>query len=112
MAFNSYGSYAICHICYWEDDLNQLLYPFSNIGSNPISLAIAQINFVQFAACDPNMIDHVRSATRDDIRDDRWFPLWKKPIDWEGIVLKRVDQQDLKPQVAEFLPYWLCQISK
>ncbi len=47
-SFNSVsfpGSYLICEICYWEDDLLQYENPNYNGGANKVSLNEARDNF-------------------------------------------------------------------
>lgn len=75
------GSYAICPICFWEDDVFQLYYPHQSGGPNKCSLVEAQINFVQFGACERSMSKNVRAASDSDTRDSEWFPLWTRRIE-------------------------------
>ncbi len=69
------GSYGICPICYWEDDEVQFDDPDYEGGANQVSLKEGQKNFLEFGACDKEMIDHVRKANKKDIRDSEWRPL-------------------------------------
>lgn len=68
------GSYAICPVCFWEDDLHQLQNPRYESGANPISLEQAQKNFIEFGACDQNMKKNVRPPLPDEGKDKDWKP--------------------------------------
>ena len=104
--FVARGDYEICPICFWEDDFTQLQYPFSDAGANKVSLATAQINYIQFSASKLDMVMRVRSPSKDDVHDERWFPLWAKPIRWENKA--EFDQDELSPIVSnESKLYWL-----
>ena len=59
------GSFNLCPVCFWEDDLTQLEEPFYEGGANTISLAQAQVNYQAFGACDKRGIPFVKPATRD-----------------------------------------------
>ncbi|MDN3575820.1 CPCC family cysteine-rich protein [Chitinimonas viridis] len=74
------GSYEICPFCFWEDDASQLYFPNQAGGPNPCSLMESQVNFVQFGACNREMVKNVRPATAEDTKDPLWFPLWEKRI--------------------------------
>ncbi|WP_205624492.1 CPCC family cysteine-rich protein [Actinomadura flavalba] len=45
------GSYAVCPICAWEDDLAQLRWPDHPSGPNGVSLVAAQACFESTGAC-------------------------------------------------------------
>lgn len=75
------GSYEICEICFWEDDHLQLCFPDARGGANAVSLIEAQVNFVQWGACERRFRAQVRPATIDDEKDERWFPLWEKRVE-------------------------------
>lgn len=66
------GSYDICPICFWEDDQIQLLDPWYEGGANRPCLHQAQMNYVEFGACEQVARSHVRSAQLSDERDTRW----------------------------------------
>jgi hypothetical protein len=72
------GSYDICTVCFWEDDPIQLGQPDYEGGANPMSLRHAQHNFLEFGACDRNMLQNVRRPLADEQRDDNWKPLGEK----------------------------------
>lgn len=68
------GSHDICLVCFWEDDPIQLDDPDNEDGANPMSLRQAQQNFLEFGACDRNMLPNVRQHTKDEERDEDWKP--------------------------------------
>jgi cysteine-rich CPCC protein len=72
------GTYDICDICFWEDDPLQFEEPDYQSGANPVCLRQAQMNFIKFGACEPDMIEHVRKPTQHDIKDSGWKPLTGK----------------------------------
>jgi hypothetical protein len=57
------GTYELCPICFWEDDVVQLEDPDFEGGANRVSLRQAQRNFVAFGACEEWAVDHVRKPT-------------------------------------------------
>jgi hypothetical protein len=69
------GSYEICGVCYWEDDLIQLQDPDYDGGANKVSLRQAQSNFELFGACEQDMLKWVRKPAADETRDEFWKPL-------------------------------------
>lgn len=68
--------YDICKICFWEDDWYQFIDPDSDGGANKVSLRQAQKNFIEFGACEKEMLQHVRKPNKDDIKDENWKPLF------------------------------------
>jgi len=64
------GTYEICPVCFWEDD--QLEDPNYEGGANNVSLKQGQRNFIEFGACDKEMIKHVRKPKKNEQRDDNW----------------------------------------
>ncbi|KAF1061508.1 MAG: hypothetical protein GAK45_02202 [Pseudomonas citronellolis] len=74
------GSYEICEICFWEDDHLQLCFPDAHGGANGVSLIEAQVNYVQWGACERRLSGKVRPVTVDDVKDDRWFALWQRRV--------------------------------
>lgn len=54
------GSYEICPVCFWADDLVQNEDPEYAGGSNRVSLNAARENYVQFGACEPDFVGDVR----------------------------------------------------
>lgn len=69
------GSYDICQVCFWEDDLIQLEDPELEGGANRVSLKQGQRNFIEFGACEREMIKNVRRPTKDEQRDENWKPI-------------------------------------
>lgn len=68
------GTYDICTVCFWEDDLIQLEDLNYEGGANPTSLRQAQKNFLEFGACDLDMKKNVRPATIEEPKDKHWRP--------------------------------------
>lgn len=96
------GSYDICPVCFWEDDGHQLADPFAEGGSNGVSLAQAQVAFVQLGACEHRLIEHVRPALPDEKVDPLWFPLWAQRVD-----LPPPDDPPPDAQSPLAMCYWL-----
>ena len=69
------ASYDICQVCYWEDDPIQLGDSNYEGGANPMFLKQAQRNFIEFGACDREMLPNVRQPSKDEQRDENWKPL-------------------------------------
>jgi len=67
--------YDICPICFWEDDWVQFNDPDCEGGANHVSLRQGQKNFVEFGACEKEMVKHVRKPNTNDIKDETWKPL-------------------------------------
>ena len=66
------GHYDICPVCFWEDDPIQFDDPNYEGGANKVSLKQGQRNFINFGACEREMIMNVRKPTEDEQRDDNW----------------------------------------
>ncbi len=69
------GSFAICPICFWEDDEVQLRFPTLAVGANRASLMDAQRNFQRLGASEPRFVQNCRPPTPADRRDPSWRPL-------------------------------------
>jgi hypothetical protein len=69
------GSYEICPICFWEDDLVQLRWPTYRGGANKPSLVEAQRNFAAIGACEERLLRYVRPPRPDEPRDTGWRPV-------------------------------------
>ena len=66
------GTYAICTICFWEDDNIQFDDPDYEGGANAPSLRQAQKNFQEFGAYRKDRLEFVRMPHRKDIKDPNW----------------------------------------
>jgi hypothetical protein len=44
------GTYAICPVCFWEDDLIQYRDPTYDCGANRVSLDLARVSYAKFGA--------------------------------------------------------------
>ncbi len=69
------GSYAICHVCFWEDDLVQLLDPWFAGGANRPNLAEAQASYAKSGAKEERALEHVDGVLPIDDRDPTWRPV-------------------------------------
>jgi hypothetical protein len=69
------GSYGICPICFWEDDVSQLRFPTMGGGANRPSLQKAQMSYQKCGACEERLVEHVRPTRPEDTRDPLWRPL-------------------------------------
>jgi hypothetical protein len=102
------GSFDLCDICFWEDDLVQLVFPTLAGGANRESLANAQRNFAEFGACERRHDSDVRAATPADVRDPSWRP-FDRSVDPHLEWTKRQDHdrwQRLKDDPSRCLYYW------
>lgn len=69
------GTYDICPVCFWEDDPIQFDDPNYEGGANRVSLKQGQMNFIEFGACEREMIINVRKPYTDEQRDENWQPI-------------------------------------
>jgi len=65
--FEPPGSFAICPVCYWEDDAQQLHDPSLAGGANRESLTEARKNFVAYGASSAQFRDDVRKPNADEM---------------------------------------------
>ena len=61
------GSYDICPVCLWEDDLIQTQDPGYAGGANRVSLNEARMNFAQFGAVEERFQPNVRAPRSEEI---------------------------------------------
>lgn len=66
------GSYAICDICFWEDDAIQLRWPDWTGGANGPSLIEAQRLYAELGAMEPRFTHMVHQPTDDEPLDADW----------------------------------------
>lgn len=61
------GTYDICPICFWEDDGVQFEDLDYEGGTNDVLLRQGQRNFLEFEACEKEMLEYVRNPNENDI---------------------------------------------
>ena len=66
------GTYAICPVCFWEDDPIQFDDPNYEGGANVLSLKQSQQNFIHFGYSDDRIKEYVRPARPDELKDENW----------------------------------------
>lgn len=66
------GSYEICPICFWEDDVSQLRFPGMGGGANTASLIEGQKNYQEFSACEERVKPYVRPPKQGEQPDVGW----------------------------------------
>ena len=99
------GSWDICPICFWEDDLSQLRFAYMAGGANHLCLADAQRNYAEKGVAQPGMEQQVRRPTPDDLRDPSWrrLELSKDRIEQP---VRGVDYGETYPHDTTVLYYW------
>lgn len=75
------GSYEICPVCFWEDDLIQTRWPHYTGGANKLSLIECQRNYQTFGAKQARVLKHVRPAAQNEPVDAGWYPLGPAALD-------------------------------
>ena len=66
------GSYDICPICFWEDDLWHVGFPLKGSGANEASMLEGQQNYLAFGACEERVKQFVRSPLPGEKRAEGW----------------------------------------
>jgi hypothetical protein len=99
------GSYAICHICFWEDDHVQLRFPTLEGGANKLSLIQAQKNYREFGACEKRFLRDVRKPEKTDARDPEWRMIDESKDSLEGPI-DDIEQFTPYPDELTTLYYW------
>ncbi len=72
--FGEHGGYEICAVCFWEDDLAQLRWPWT-YGANSVGLVEAQRNYQRFGAMEKRFLKNVRAPGQDEPLDPGWRPI-------------------------------------
>jgi len=99
------GSYAICPICFWEDDHVQLRFPTLEGGANKLSLIQSQKNFVEFGACEKRFQRDVRKPKKTDLRDPEWRMIDESKDRFEEPI-NDIEQFTPYPDDVATLYYW------
>lgn len=66
------GSFEICDVRWWEDDVVQLKYPGSRGGANQPALVEAQATFQAHGSSDLRLSSHTRQPRPSDALDSGW----------------------------------------
>jgi hypothetical protein len=98
------GSYNICEICSWEDDISQLRFPGMG-GASRVSLIEGQRNFDKLGASGVRKIPHVRGSKPVDERDPEWRPINEQTDNIETPV-RGIDYGQTYPDDSTTLYYW------
>lgn len=61
------NTFDVCPVCFWEYDLTQSMDITYSGGANPVSLVQARKNFIEFGACEPNMLPYVRKPYHEEM---------------------------------------------
>lgn len=69
------GSWLICPVCGWEDDLTQLRWPDEAGGANKVSLREAQENYRAFGFSKLARRERVREPASGEPMEDGWRPI-------------------------------------
>jgi hypothetical protein len=99
------GSYAICPICFWEDDASALRFADEGGGVNEVSLRQAQANYAAAGVSDNRLAAHVRAPQPGEVRDPLWRPLDPERDEVETLV-GGVDYGGTYPSNPTDLYYW------
>lgn len=75
LTLGDFWSCDICDVCFWEEDLTQLRYPWLAMGPNGgVTLVEAQANFQRYGAMDEQFRRKVRAPRAGEERDPGWRP--------------------------------------
>ncbi len=96
------GSYDICPICFWEDDLVQLRWPDFGGGANRYSLIEAQQSFRLHGVSEMRLLRFVRPPSQGESREAGWRPVDAALDAYERDGSRKADW----PTVATDLYWW------
>jgi hypothetical protein len=80
------GSFDVCPICFWEDDLVQLVFPDLSGGANKCSLIEGQLNYERIGVCEARLAPYVRHPMPEQKRATGWRridPTRDRYLRWE-----------------------------
>jgi hypothetical protein len=60
------GTFEICPVCFWEDDLVQAKDPTYRGGANEVSLAEARETYLEIGASEERFLENVRAPTPEE----------------------------------------------
>ena len=61
------GTFAVCPVCWWEDDDVQLREPAYTGGANQVSLNDARANYARIGASSEEGLAHIRKPSEDEL---------------------------------------------
>lgn len=68
------GSFDICPICFWEDDIVQLAFPMLAGGANAVSLYAGQMSYQKVGASEIRFVKEVRRTGPLEVQEEGWRP--------------------------------------
>ncbi len=97
------GSYNICPVCFWEDDLIQLRWPDYSGGANKPCLIEAQRAFGNMGAKESRLFAFVRAPSDDEPREQGWRPAEPEVDNFEH---RGEEEEEMWPDDATALYWW------
>ncbi len=94
------GSYLICPVCRWEDDLQMLRWPLMTGGANRASLVEAQRSYAEIGASEERFRDRV--VEPGDLPRDSGF----RPIDLDRDAFEPTHEQRAPWPEDRTVLYW------
>ena len=102
------GTYDICPICFWEDDIVQLAFPELDGGANDCSLIDSQKNYIAIGVSEMRFKVNVRTPNESDVRNLDWRnldPIRDRFLKWNSPKDKQKWQNEKSSELC--LYYWL-----